>query len=63
MSVEDVLETDTRKEDAWLHDGHGNSYSRRCPDCGNYSMYIALPNDFRCRLCYKETYVKVDFNA
>lgn len=56
----DKLEENINVEDL-LYDGYGNSHSRVCPICGNNTMYIALPNDFRCRLCYTEFYKSVDF--
>ena len=46
-------------EESLLDDGQGHTHSRYCGECGNRSIYIAKPNDFRCRNCYKENWVVV----
>lgn len=47
-------------EESLLDDGKGNTHSRICPQCHNRSMYIFLPGDFRCRICYEEKWVTID---
>ncbi|HNC59249.1 MAG TPA: hypothetical protein PLP33_27730 [Leptospiraceae bacterium] len=46
-------------EERPLDDGYGNKHSRTCPECNQQTMYIHLPGDFRCRICYKESWVSV----
>lgn len=47
-------------KDSLLDDGFGNKHSRFCDHCGNQSIFISKPGDFRCRNCYEEKWVTVD---